>query len=133
VSLVLSGMSTMEQVVENVALASEGYPASLSAAEVAVIGKAQEAYQARTVVDCTACRYCMPCPQGINIPRMFAFLNDASLFGSVDEERRGYEMEVRTGQSAAASACAKCEECVEKCPQQLDVPREMASVVRTFE
>jgi predicted aldo/keto reductase-like oxidoreductase len=133
VSLLLSGMSTMEQVVENVALASEGYPASLSAAELAVIGKAQDAYQARTVVDCTACRYCMPCPQGINIPRMFGFLNDASLFGSVDEERRGYEMEVRTGQSAAASACAKCEECVEKCPQQLDVPREMASVVRTFE
>jgi predicted aldo/keto reductase-like oxidoreductase len=133
VSLVLSGMSTMEQVVQNVAAAAGGYPASLSAAEVAAIGKVQEAYRARTVVDCTGCRYCMPCPQGIDIPVMFAFLNDASLFGSLDEERRGFEMLVRTGQSASPSACAKCEQCVEACPQQLDVPRELGGVAKTFE
>jgi predicted aldo/keto reductase-like oxidoreductase len=133
VSLLLSGMSTMEQVVENVALASEGKPASLSAAEVAAIGKAQDAYAARTVVDCTACRYCMPCPEGIDIPKMFSFLNDASLFGNVAEERRGYGMEVGSGHSAAASACTKCGQCAEACPQQLDVPRELAGVVKTFE
>jgi predicted aldo/keto reductase-like oxidoreductase len=133
VSLLLSGMSTMEQVVENVALASEGYPASLSAAEVAAIGKAQEAYKARTVVDCTACRYCMPCPQGIDIPMMFSFMNDASLFGNVAQERSGYQMETGTGHSALASACANCEECLAKCPQQLDIPRELAGVAKTFE
>jgi predicted aldo/keto reductase-like oxidoreductase len=133
VSLLLSGMSTMEQTVENVALAAEGFPASLSAAELTAIGRAQEAFQARTVVDCTACRYCMPCPQGIDIPRMFGFLNDASLFGNVAEERRGYRIETGTGQSALASACAGCEECVEKCPQQLDIPRELAGVAKTFE
>jgi hypothetical protein len=133
VSLLLSGMSTMSQVVENVALASEGYPASLGAGELAAIGRVQDAYKARTVVDCTACRYCMPCPQGIDIPKMFSFLNDASLFGNVSEERRGYEIEVRTGQSAPASACTKCEQCVEACPQQLDVPRELAGVAKTFE
>jgi predicted aldo/keto reductase-like oxidoreductase len=133
VALLLSGMSTMEQVVENVALAAAGYPASLSAAEVAAIGKAQEAYRARTVVDCTACRYCMPCPQGIDIPRLFGFLNDASLFGSVAAERWVYEMEVNTGQTAAASACTKCEQCMEACPQQLDVPRELVGVAKTFE
>jgi predicted aldo/keto reductase-like oxidoreductase len=129
----LSGMSTMEQVVQNVAAAAGGYPASLSAAEVAAIGKVQLAYKARTVVDCTACRYCMPCPQGIDIPAMFAFLNDASLFGNVAEERRGFEMLVRTGQSASPSACAKCEQCLEACPQQLDVPRELGGVAKTFE
>ena len=133
VSLLLSGMSTMEQTVENVALAAEGYPASLSAAELATIDQAKEAYRARTVVDCTACQYCMPCPQGIDIPRMFSFLNDASLFGSVEEERRGYRMETGSGHTAPASACAECEECLEKCPQQLDIPRELASVARTFE
>jgi hypothetical protein len=133
VSLLLSGMSTMEQTVENVALAAEGYPASLSAAELAAIDRAREAFKARTVVDCTACRYCMPCPQGINIPRMFGFLNDASLFGNVAEERRGYLMETGTGQSSLASACAECEECVAKCPQQLDIPRELVGVAKTFE
>jgi hypothetical protein len=133
VSTLLSGMSTMEQVIENVALASEGVAASLDAAELALIGRVREAYGARTAVDCTACRYCLPCPQGIDIPKMFGFLNNASLYGSVDEERFGYELEVRTGQTAPASACEQCEECVAKCPQQLDIPRELEAVVRTFE
>jgi predicted aldo/keto reductase-like oxidoreductase len=133
VSLVLSGMSTMEQVVQNVAVASDGYPASLSAAEVAAIGKVQEAYRARTVVDCTGCRYCMPCPQGIDIPRLFGFLNDASLFGNLAEEGFVYNLDVKTGQTAAASACSKCEQCVALCPQQLDIPRELGSVASTFE
>jgi predicted aldo/keto reductase-like oxidoreductase len=133
VSLVLSGMSTMEQVVQNVETASDGYPASLSAAELSSIGRVQDAFRARTVVDCTACRYCMPCPQGIDIPLMFGLLNNASLFGNVAEERRGYEMEVRTGHTAAASACAECGQCLEACPQKLDVSRELAGVARTFE
>ncbi len=133
VSTLLSGMSTMEQVIENVALAFEGHPDSLDAEELAVIGEVQQEYLARTAVDCTACRYCLPCPEGIDIPKMFGFLNNASLYGSLDEERFGYELEVRTGQSAPASACAECEECVAKCPQQLDIPRELVKVAETFE
>jgi len=133
VSLLLSGMSAMQQVEENVALASEGYPASLSAAEIAVIKRVQNAYKSRTVVDCTACRYCMPCPQGIDIPEMFQFINDASLFGNVDEERRSFTIEVQAGHSAPPSACTECEQCMENCPQQLDIPRELKGVAKTFE
>jgi predicted aldo/keto reductase-like oxidoreductase len=133
VSLLLSGMSTMEQVVENVELASEGRPASLSAGELAAIGRVQEAYKARTVVDCTGCRYCMPCPQGIDIPMLFSSLNNASLFDDLAEERRGYDMDVGTGHTAPASACTQCGQCAEACPQQLDVTRELASVAKIFE
>jgi predicted aldo/keto reductase-like oxidoreductase len=133
VSVVLSGMSDMEQVVENVEVASEGYPASLSAAEVATIGKVQEAYKARTVVDCTGCRYCMPCPAGIDIPMLFDALNNASLFDALEGERAEYRMHVGAGHTAPASACTECGQCVEACPQQLDVTREMASVAKTFE
>ena len=68
----------------------------------------------------------MPCPQGIDIPRLFSFLNDASLFDNLAEERRAYSMEVGAGQTAPASACAECGQCVEACPQQLDVTRELA-------
>jgi predicted aldo/keto reductase-like oxidoreductase len=133
VSLLLSGMSTMEQVVENVELASEGYPGSLGAAESAAIEAAQKAYRERIVVDCTGCGYCLPCPQGINIPRFFSLLNNVSLFENVAEEQKGYGMDLGTGHSAAASACTECGQCAEACPQQLDVPREMAGVARTFE
>jgi predicted aldo/keto reductase-like oxidoreductase len=133
VSLLLSGMSAMEQVKENVELASEGQPASLSTAELAVIGKVQEAYRMRTVVDCTGCGYCMPCPQGIDIPRLFSFLNDAALFDNLAEEKRTCGIAVATGQTAPASACTECGQCVEACPQQLDVTRELAGVARTFE
>jgi len=133
VNLLLSGMSTMEQVAQNVEVASGGYPASLSAAELTTIGQVQEAYRARTVVDCTSCRYCMPCPEDIDIPMMFNMLNNASLFDTLTEERRTYSIETEAGHTAPASACTECGQCVEACPQQLDVIREMASVAKTME
>ncbi len=133
VCTLLSGMSTMEQVVENVRVAMEGLPASLDAAEVEVIGKVQQAFGERAVVDCTACRYCVPCPQGINIPRMFSLLNNVSFFGNLEEERQSYKFELLGGHTAPASACAECGDCLEKCPQQLDIPRELVGVAKTFE
>ena len=133
VSTLLSGMSNMEQLVENVALASKGHADSLGAEESAVIERVREEYRKRTIVDCTACRYCLPCPEGIDIPKMFSFLNDSVLFGNLDEERKGYQLEVHIGVTAPASACAECGECVEKCPQQLDVPAELKAVVKAFE
>ena len=133
VSTLLSGMSTMEQVTQNVALASEGSPASLSPEEMEVISKVREEYRTRTVVDCTACRYCLPCSEGIDIPLMLGFLNNASLYGSVQEERMVHDLVVKMGQTSAASACSECGQCVESCPQQLDIPRELAGVAKTFE
>jgi predicted aldo/keto reductase-like oxidoreductase len=133
VSLLLSGMTAMEHVVENVALASRARPSSLSAAEHVLIEQVREAYKARTVVDCTACRYCMPCPQGIDIPGMFALLNNASLFDGHAEESRGYSMQVNAGHSSQASACTECGQCEEACPQQIKVSQELAKVAQMFE
>lgn len=133
VSTLLSGMGTVDQVVENVALASEGRAGSLDTAELAVIDQVKQAYRERTVVDCTACRYCLPCPEGIDIPKMLGLLNDTSLFGDLENERRSYQLVTRLGHTAAASACIECGECLEKCPQGLDVPHELAEVAKTFE
>jgi len=133
VSTLLSGMSAMDQVVENVALANEALPASLSAEESAVIDKVREAYQERIAVDCTACRYCLPCPQGIDIPLMFGLLNNGSLYGRLDEERMGYGIEIKFGKTSPASACSECEQCIEACPQHLDIPRELTKVVEALE
>jgi predicted aldo/keto reductase-like oxidoreductase len=133
VSLLLSGMSTMEQMVENVEIASRARSQTLTPDELALIERVRQAYQARTVVDCTACRYCMPCPQGVAIPMMFSFLNSASLFDRLPGEQRDYNIVVGAGHSAPASACAECGQCEEACPQQLRVSEELKKVVRAFE
>ncbi len=107
VSLLLSGMSAMDQVIANVEIASRGEAGSLTSADVAQIGKVRDAYKARTVVDCTGCRYCVPCPQGIDIPQILAGVNNASLFDDPEEERRGYGIGVELGHTARASECVR--------------------------
>jgi predicted aldo/keto reductase-like oxidoreductase len=133
VSLLLSGMSTMEQVVENVEIASQARPHNMGPGELELIERVRRAYKERTVVDCTGCRYCMPCPQGIDIPLVFSCLNNASLFDALGEELRNYNIEVKTGHSAPATACAECGQCEEACPQQIEVSQEMKKVVEAFE
>ncbi len=133
VSLLLSGMSTMEQVVNNVELASLGQSGSLTAADHDLVAEVRNAYQARTVVDCTGCRYCMPCPQGIDIPLILSKVNDASLFEDEEEEKRGYNIEVALKHTAPASECSECGQCEAACPQKLEVPKELANAVQLFE
>lgn len=133
VTLLLSGMSTMDQVVDNVEIAARVRPHTLSPEDLALIERVRQAYLARTVVDCTGCRYCMPCPQGINIPMMFSFLNDASFFDRLAGEKRSYSIEVGAGHTASASVCAECSQCEGACPQQIEVSRELKKVVEAFE
>jgi predicted aldo/keto reductase-like oxidoreductase len=77
VSVVLSGMSTMKQVEENVAFAERSRPGTLKAEELALLDRVREAYQDLAPIPCTNCMYCMPCPNGVNIPRIFEIYNDA--------------------------------------------------------
>ncbi len=133
VSLLLSGMSSMEQVVENVELASRGEAGSLTPVELALIERARDAYRARIAVDCTACRYCQPCPQGIDIPLVLDLVNNASLFDDPAAEREGYKIEISAGHTAAAAACVECGQCEEACPQQIKVIEELANASRLLE
>jgi predicted aldo/keto reductase-like oxidoreductase len=133
VSLLLSGMSTMEQVVENVALAAHGSPGSLTAEERELIARVRDAYKARTAVSCTGCGYCLPCPSGINIPLVLSCVNNAALFENVAGERIGYNIEVALGHSAKASDCTECGQCESVCPQKVQVIAELANAARMFE
>lgn len=133
VDVVLSGMSTMQQLIDNLQAAAVAHPQSLSASELAVIEQVRRVYDERTAVPCTGCRYCMPCPSGIDIPATLALMNDASLYGNVQGERFTYKINVDLGNSAPASACTECGQCVEACPQQIAVPEALAECVRLFE
>jgi predicted aldo/keto reductase-like oxidoreductase len=119
VAVALSGMSTMDQVVENVALADSARPGILSPEDLALIDRAREAYKGLAPIPCTACKYCMPCSGGVEIPDIFQMYNDAMmyqdprearwLYGQLDEEQR-------------ADRCIKCGECADVCPQKIDIP-----------
>lgn len=84
VSLVLSGMSTMEQVQENLRIADAAEPNSLSGEELGLIGQVKKTYADLTKVGCTGCSYCMPCPSGVDIPRNFTLYNDAYIYDQTD-------------------------------------------------
>ena len=126
VSLLLSGMSTMEQVEENVRVAEQGIPGSLTDAELELIERVRKVYQERVVVECTGCRYCMPCPSGIDIPTIFSTINDASLYGDAMGEKFLHNINVELGVTARISECAECGQCEAVCPQSIEVPKAMA-------
>ena len=120
VSVVLSGMSTMEQVVENVASAGCSRPGLLTVEELVVIERVRQEYQTLCPVPCTACRYCMPCPGGVNIPAVFAVYSEAIMY---EDERRArviYNNWLQDEQRA--DRCTACGGCLETCPQGIDIP-----------
>ena len=124
VSVVLSGMSTMEQVVENVAIADRSGPGALTADELALIDQVREAYFGLSPIPCTGCGYCMPCSSGVEIPRIFDLYNTAIMYDDAATARffyRGPTPSALTPEQRA-DQCIECGECVEACPQEIPVP-----------
>jgi predicted aldo/keto reductase-like oxidoreductase len=121
VSTVLSGMSTMDQLKDNIEIFSkpDAVPACLGDEERRLLSRVKAKYESLVTVPCTACEYCLPCPQGVQIPQVFARYNDGKMFGSFDQPRRGYMFMTR-GKSDA-SHCIACGSCEKKCPQHIKI------------
>ena len=119
VSVVLSGMSTLKQVQENIASADRSRIGLLSAEELAIVDKVREMLLGLSPIDCTRCEYCLPCPQGVNIPRVFDYYNRVAIYSNLDEVRSAYRQNVDDAEKAGN--CIQCEECLPKCPQQLPI------------
>jgi predicted aldo/keto reductase-like oxidoreductase len=81
-------------------------------------------------VDCTACAYCMPCPSGVNIPSNFNLYNDSFLFKGGEFNSFFYNRFFTPEQRA--SGCTECMECIEKCPQKIDIPKALKIVHEHF-
>lgn len=127
VSLALSGMSTMEQLVENIAIAERGVAGSLSVEELALFDEARRVMAARIKADCTACRYCQPCPAGVEIPRVLASLNAAAMWDDANQWLAGY-----TNVKGGASLCTECGQCEDICPQGLPIRGLMKEAATLF-
>ena len=126
VSLLLSGMSTMEQVEQNLASAGRSATGSFTAADQAVIARVREAYRGLMPIRCTRCHYCMPCPNGVAIPQNFDLYNDGFVHQDLEVQRHIYERFL--DESERAGACTGCKACEEKCPQQLPISDWMTKV-----
>jgi predicted aldo/keto reductase-like oxidoreductase len=120
-------MSTMQQVEENVVTASRA--TYLSETERANVARAMEENKKLAQLYCTGCRYCLPCPQDVNIPRIFELVNYFRVYGLQDHAREAYRELLahtqRGGKGKDATACAACEECESKCPQKLKIAEEL--------
>jgi hypothetical protein len=119
VSVVLSGMSTMDQVIGNVRLADRSAVGALSGMEAELIEKIRLFYRERTAIPCTNCGYCMPCPNGVDIPRNLKLYNDGVMYGSFTEAKRIYHLFLQPEQRA--QQCIQCRACEEKCPQKIPI------------
>lgn len=135
VNVVLSGMSTQDQVDENIRIASDAQADSLSAQELSVFNTAREIIRAKTKVNCTACGYCMPCPSGVDIPACFAAYNDKYLNPKGFSSKLTYIQNTgaMTSHPSYASKCVQCRQCEPHCPQGIIISERLKDVKNDLE
>lgn len=123
VTLALSGMSTMDQVEENLKIADSCKAGAMSEKELAAVDMARDTYSSLTKVKCTGCRYCIPCPNNVSIPEIFSCYNEAAAYNIYKASMERYTEIKKSGQDA--SSCVECGKCEEACPQKLPIIRHL--------
>ena len=119
VSLLLSGMTEMSHVEENLASADRSAVGLLTPKEMALVDRVRDAYRSLSPIPCTDCKYCLPCPSGVAIPRVFAAYNNAMMYGDHEGARRNYEQFMKP--ENRADQCVECGQCEAACPQQIEI------------
>ena len=140
ITCVLSGMGSLEQIKENMAIAERVEVDSLSDEELDILDEAQGIFNSMMKINCTGCGYCLPCPKGVNIPDCFnvyneKYLFDKKLLGVFPGAMANYYMIVGgiTNKQSSAGLCNHCGRCKRLCPQSLDIPNELDRVKSEFE
>ncbi len=121
VTVVLSGMNSLEMVEANCRTASEAQAGSLTSADFETLEKVKRAICEKEKVGCTGCRYCMPCPKGVDIPGIFRCYN--TMFTESKKEGRSQFIQTvgLTKVPAFASQCIRCGKCEQHCPQSIPI------------
>lgn len=131
VTVVLSGMNVDEHIEQNLALAGEAEVNSLTPAELELVGNVADKYRELMPIGCTGCQYCMPCPAGVNIPSCFEVFNTGTMFEE-PQQRTQFVYAVMNGGARGnktyASQCIQCGQCMEHCPQHIEIPDRLKEV-----
>jgi predicted aldo/keto reductase-like oxidoreductase len=130
ISTVLTGASSLAQLKDHTGMIKDAAPNSLTAVELALFDRVREVYRTMLKIDCTGCAYCMPCPNGVNIPQNFQLYNDTFLFPGAEFNSFFYNQFMPPEQRAAG--CIECMACMEKCPQKIDIIKELKVVHALF-
>lgn len=132
IGVVLSGMSTMAQVEENLATAAN--PTALTAGDKAALAEVRRRLLARIKVDCTGCGYCLPCPHGVNIQGVFPIYNDYYMVDSEAQRQAAAKTySLVFGEAGGADGCVSCGVCEPLCPQGIAIGAVMPEVARVFQ
>ncbi|MBQ9306684.1 MAG: aldo/keto reductase [Clostridia bacterium] len=119
VSVVLSGCNEAEQIDENLRIFDTVAPGVMDASELELMDKVREAYLSRTKIGCTGCRYCMPCPNGVDIPGVFSVWNSVSLYDT--DPKGNWDLRQIREKDHGADRCIQCGACEAACPQHLSI------------
>ena len=119
IATVLSGCNEAEQIDDNLRIFDTVGPNIMSAEELKLMDDVRAAYLARTKIGCTGCRYCMPCPNGVNIPGTFSVWNNVSLYGIDPKQDWGFKAMLEKGETP--ENCVECGACEAACPQHLGI------------
>lgn len=133
VTVVLSGMNSLDMIAENVRIASESEPDCMTERDRKFIGILRRAIDRNVKVRCTGCGYCMPCPQHVDIPGTFRCYNEAFSEGKGRARRDYLQTTAMRGVTSSASQCVKCGKCEKSCPQHLPIRRHLAESARILE
>ena len=128
--MVLSGMSSLEQMQDNISHMKNFQP--LNEKELEAVKKVREIFRSMNLIPCTTCRYCVEgCPQKISIPDLFAVMNTKMIYHDWNADY--YYNEVHTKQGGKAGSCVKCGKCEKACPQHLHIRDLLVDVAKEFE
>ena len=132
VTVVLSGMNSLEMVKENCRIASEAEAGELTAEDFALLEEVKRSIREKEKVGCTGCRYCMPCPKGVDIPGTFRCYN-AMYIESKSQGRSQYIQTVGlTKEPAFADQCIGCGKCEQHCPQNIPIREKLKEADRAL-
>lgn len=132
VSVVLSGMTTMDQLQENLVTASTANINTFTDKEAKTVREVQNYIKDSMTVGCTGCGYCMPCPNGVNIPCIFSHLNNFFLFDDPKAKTLPFVLYTRMNAEEKADNCIECGECEKHCPQGISIIENLRLAKESF-
>ena len=133
VTVVLSGMNSLEMVQDNTVSADKAYAGMLSEADQEILQKVVKEILSHMAVGCTGCRYCMPCPKNVDIPGIFFAYNMAKSQGLLTAEKSYFMTSALRRDSTSPSNCVECGKCEKHCPQHIEIRKMLKEAGKTLE